>query len=136
MLPGRLHQRHLDPGSEASREGPPGAVRLTFPHKPGFVLTRRPETGVHPDILGQRRQEKSAGYHLKTIMDLPVNQVSEISKDHVADGAEVLSGIIRAELHEDHLFTVDFRRASDHQRSFLSTREWNRQSEHQPVEAL
>lgn len=34
LLPERLHQRHLDPGPEASREGPPGAVRLTFPHKP------------------------------------------------------------------------------------------------------
>lgn len=34
LFPERLHQRHLDPGSEACREGPPGAVPLTFPHKP------------------------------------------------------------------------------------------------------
>lgn len=69
-------------------------------------------------------------------MDLPVNQVSEISKDHVADGAEVLSCLIRAELHEDHLFTSDFRRASDHDSSFLSIRKCSRQSEQQPMLAL
>lgn len=68
--------------------------------------------------------------------DLPVHQVSEVSEDHVADGAEVLSCLIRAELHEDHLFTSDLRRASDHQSSFLSVRKCNKQSEQQPTEAL
>lgn len=52
MLPERLDQRHLDPGPEASREGPPGAVGLTFPHEPRFVPTRRPE---------KRRREKPPG---------------------------------------------------------------------------
>lgn len=46
--------------------------------------------------------------------NLPAHQVTKISKDHVTDGAEVLSRLVRTKLHEDDLFASDFRRALDH----------------------
>lgn len=52
--------------------------------------------------------------------NLPAHQVTKIRKDHVADGAEVLSRLVTTELHEDDLFASDLRRALDHQSSFLS----------------
>lgn len=111
MFPGRLHQGHLDPGPEPSGEGPPGAVPLTLPHKPRSVVTGGPESrgrsGSKPSRPSARNPHS------------PLHQVPKISKDNVTDGAEVLSCLIGAELHEDDLFASDFRRAPDHQGSFL-----------------
>lgn len=42
-VPRRLHQRHLDPGSESPGEGPHGVIPLTVPHKLGPICTREAE---------------------------------------------------------------------------------------------
>lgn len=128
VFPERLHQRHLDPGSESSREGPPGAVPLTFSHKPWLILTRGPENrdclnSPGPGFFCFFFNGESGKRIEGTIChaeNLPAHQVTKISKDHVTDGAEVLPRFVGTKLHEDDFFASDCRWALDHQSSFLS----------------
>lgn len=77
----------------------------------------------HSNSPGQGFHYRASDCRFKGITchaeNLPAHQVAKISKDHVTDGAEVLSRLVRTKLHEDDLFASDFRRALDHQSSFL-----------------
>ena len=49
-FPRRLHKRHLDPGSESTRESPRGVIPLTLPHKVGFICTRESENTGQTEV--------------------------------------------------------------------------------------
>lgn len=98
------YQRHFDPGTKATRESPHWVVFLTVPHEYSFIwaggqrtLVLHVTTVFLNTIQNKRNQTRRYWCTLQKV-SLPFNQITELGKQHVTDGTEVLFSFILTEL--------------------------------------
>lgn len=98
------NQRHFDPGTKSTRESPHWVVFFTFSHEFSFIWAGNQRTVVvHVTtiflitIYKKKNQTRLCWCTLKKV-SLPFSHITELGKQHVTDGTEVLLGFVLTEL--------------------------------------